>query len=301
MSGCCLLRKFTFGGFLACFLVWSWAALGQAEENLPSENGNKIATELTTEKSPDFEVGLPQEFSDLIVQIVDALESLKPRDDYPEKTVREIADLKAQQEMAEWAFWMMLSSFAAVIVTAVGVVYVALTLKATREAVQEAEVATKAAQDSVEATEKSAVRQLRAYVYVDHATITNLSGKPKIKVKIKNFGQTPAYSMQHWAAVGFQPYPLPENLKEPEDFIPAPISDLPPGHDHTSPIPYDRLFSNDERESLRTGENGIYVVGRIAYRDVYDEPRITNYCLFIGGPIGLKEQLAAYDYGNYST
>lgn len=64
------------------------------------------------------------------------------------------ADLRAQQDMAEWAFGMLLVGFASLAVTAVGVFYVAETLRQTREANVLVQKQSDAAQRAAEEAER---------------------------------------------------------------------------------------------------------------------------------------------------
>lgn len=101
-------------------------------------------------------------------------------------------DLKAQQDMAKWALLML-------VVTSVGVVYVALTLRE--------------AQQTNQSFKLSSQRQLRAYlnVFVTKATRVPLLGvtqfphktEVKLSIRIKNFGQTPAYKISIWSNIKF--------------------------------------------------------------------------------------------------
>lgn len=83
------------------------------------------------------------------------------------------ADLRAQQEMAEWAFLLLL-------VTTAGVIYVAMTLQATR--------------DAVRVTREVGRDQSRAYVHVDKAELylgNSSLERPRIILTIRNSGYTP--------------------------------------------------------------------------------------------------------------
>ena len=74
---------------------------------------------------------------------------------------RQEEDLKAQWEQAKWAKYAVWAAVVTVAVTALGVAFVALTLKATRDAVREAEKAAQAAQDSVRLSARIGRQQSR--------------------------------------------------------------------------------------------------------------------------------------------
>lgn len=80
----------------------------------------------------------------------------------------------------------------------VGVVLVGLTLRATREAVREANDATNAAKEALRITRESSERQLRAYVHFQAADLNNLlpDQVPKLTIQVRNAGQTPAYRVR---------------------------------------------------------------------------------------------------------
>jgi hypothetical protein len=105
-------------------------------------------------------------------------------------------DLRAQQDMAEWALAMVLVSALGVIVTLAATAYVALTLDATRAAVIIAEQANKTAREIGEA-------QVRAYLTPANPALgikDQAAGfddlLPVIKFQIKNTGNSPAFMTQ---------------------------------------------------------------------------------------------------------
>lgn len=120
--------------------------------------------------------------------------------EYPQAEYeRSKADLEAQQEMAQWAFWMVIVSgvSAAIAAFAVGLLY--LTLKETRRATKAATDAAGAAQDTVAVTREIAQAQLRAYVLPVSNKLREEGGSVKIRLGFKNFGQTPAHSIESYA------------------------------------------------------------------------------------------------------
>lgn len=58
--------------------------------------------------------------------------------------------------------------------------------------------------------QKTARAQLRAYVMVHSVAITGISNgdKPDAHLTIKNYGQTPATRVTHWAKLGFSTFPV---------------------------------------------------------------------------------------------
>ncbi|UTW53265.1 hypothetical protein KFF05_07920 [bacterium SCSIO 12827] len=312
MSGCYWLRKLTVRGFLIGCLIWSGVALGQSDDKAQAQGGEDRATEIATDTKPDFEVGLPPPITGLIERIATALEAIEAKDEPADKTEREKADLKAQGDMAKWSFWMMLASFLAAALTGVGVALIWWTLGETRRAanytegmLNEAKLTTLAAQATVEETRKNAERQLRAYVMVESANIKKLKiGEiPEVSVTLKNFGQTPAYDVRVWGVPGFQDFPLKGGLPterpdETDDIVAAPLAPTVP---QTIPLIFKRTMNEETIRALKAGSHAIFVVGQARYIDAFKVERETDFCLFIGGPIGIANGFANYEIGNRAT
>jgi len=94
----------------------------------------------------------------------------------------------AADDIVDLAVWQFVAGL-------VGVYLIARTLKATRDAVTEANEATEAARRAVQATEEGNRRQLQAYVHVERAEINwsdMAASHPSITLFVKNSGQTPA-------------------------------------------------------------------------------------------------------------
>lgn len=165
--------------------------------------------------------------------------------------------------------------------------------------------AAKAADRAVEITERAAERQLRAYVMVESANIKKLKiGEiPEVSVTIKNFGQTPAYNVKVWGLPGFQDFPLKGNLPterpdETDNFVAAPLAPTVP---HTIPLIFKRRMNEETIHALKAGSHAIFVVGQVRYIDAFKVERETDFCLFIGGPIGIARGFANYEIGNRAT
>jgi hypothetical protein len=85
-------------------------------------------------------------------------------------------DLDAQQQMAEWARWMLIATVVMASITGFGVVFVWQTLEATRTMADD--------------TREIGKAQVKAYVYVTDLDI--FAHEDIIRLKIKNFGNSPA-------------------------------------------------------------------------------------------------------------
>jgi hypothetical protein len=141
-----------------------------------------------------------------------------------------------------------------------------------------------ATRDLVKGAEKTAERQLRAYVSVDGAVIihANDGWSPNFRIKIQNYGQTPAYEVSSRSAVTFVVIAggapnweqLPKNPTHP--------SDLGPGQNHEETLiihhdPWQIMKAEIEKKS------GIcYLFGEITYRDIFGADHYTRFRLEVG-------------------
>lgn len=96
-------------------------------------------------------------------------------------------DLAAQQNMAQYAKWLLALTTLATAITFFGVWYVRRTLIETKEAVR-------AADDAVIVTRDIGQAQARAYVDIDRAEVTGFAKNRRVRfyVTFKNTGTTPA-------------------------------------------------------------------------------------------------------------
>lgn len=190
-------------------------------------------------------------------------------------------DLRAQQDMAKWAFAMFLASVAGVGVTLIGVFYVAATLDETRNMAEEAGRATTAAQAGAAAAlaanrqfSESAEREQRAYVALVNADIVVAAGFFVVKVDIKNSGRTPARNPVFRVKAHVQPAHNPTfsltgaTIKNMADFA--------PGGESSNTFKYDVHLALEE-VGLRNESKFLYVWGDIRYVDVFDVTQTTSF------------------------
>ena len=107
-------------------------------------------------------------------------------------------DLAAQEASALWAFWMVCGTFASVLITAVGTIFLYKQIVLTREAVEDTGKATLAMERQNELAENTAKRQLRAYCNVAEYGVTGVgvNYEPVFIVTAFNTGQTPAKTVK---------------------------------------------------------------------------------------------------------
>lgn len=156
---------------------------------------------------------------------------------------RDRYDLRAQQDMAEWAYSLLWVGVANLVVTAVGVIYVGLTLRQTQVASAAAVTAAEAAVSANERFTEASHRELRPYL---SATPTDISidrvgdkDDPKkilvkVKLTLKNHGQTPAYRSRLAGHISLMDWPphegfwreFPEKLMSDRVFQPGETGEM---------------------------------------------------------------------------
>jgi hypothetical protein len=154
----------------------------------------------------------------------------------------------------------------------------------------------------VKGSERTSERQLRAYLHVKRAGASRDSeGILWAKVEIHNFGQTPAYDVIQWIGiVGVSEGDTP-NITNATDDVKKAKGIMGPGSSTEFLIPtHDRLTPAKEA-ALRAGKATIYVFGEIAYRDVFDNPRMTKFKMFLSGEGSAEGLFKNCEDGNDAT
>ena len=122
----------------------------------------------------------------------------------------------------------------------------------------------------VDETKDSTKKELRAYVALDEIFFTE-AGEPATgahKLRIRNYGQTPASSMSIWCERASH---LPQDGVNP--YYDAPVVDgqlLHPVQAYTVGLASAPLY--------RIGKPGFFTYGRIVYHDIYQQWWVTKFC-----------------------
>jgi hypothetical protein len=138
----------------------------------------------------------------------------------------------------------------------------------------------------VRSAEATAERQLRAYVFPEAGGEIHGARGPsttqtlELDVRVKNYGQTPAYGAVGNTWVEVDAWPLPDDFQfeGPPASGPIVTSAIPPGGWISFHAGTNRPFDKEEIDAIRSGQLRIYIYGNIRYRDAFDKPRITNFC-----------------------
>ena len=135
-------------------------------------------------------------------------------------------------------------------------------------------------------TERSAERQLRAYVFLDPVDEFTFVRRPstiatvEVEIHVKNLGATPAHEVvaDSWMTMDVWPMPQEFSFVGPPGTEPTTKSVLPPGgtvHFHTGTS---RPFSDAELAEIQNGNRRLYIFGQIRYTDTFNRPHWTNFC-----------------------
>lgn len=111
----------------------------------------------------------------------------------PERTERV---LKAQERIADWSLGVLVVSAFSLVVTAAGVIYVALTLRETRRATEVAHRSVGASESAVKATLEVGQAQVRAYLTISKARFGVEGNWFHFWATIVNSGQSPAFDIR---------------------------------------------------------------------------------------------------------
>jgi len=279
---------------LGLTLVLSGPALGQSQHEAQSADGDAEANQAPTQTLP---IPLPVD----IIEDEATAEAREGRE--AEARQREIEDLAAQQgmnsstrAMNEATQDMRDYSLYSTMLVGAGTILLMVTLWLTRQA-------NKAAQEAVDVTRDSAEKQLRAYVLLESIEVFNVAANniPRVKITIRNTGATPASDFKHWATIGYQPYPMPPTAPDFDESIKSSYAVVAAGQSVEGEQVFSRKMSDQDIASISAGTCGLYVIGLIKYIDCFGKDRETRYCSFIGGPVGKRDFMAAYESGNSYT
>jgi len=119
--------------------------------------------------------------------------------------------------------------------------------------------------------EKTAQRQLRAYVHIDDVVMSEMNSgyDAIIQVIVKNYGQTPARCITNTCQC------LPMTQPRESDFTlegatTDELCDLAPTQKTYSTIHYPYVFWQGSKADINAKARTFYVFGRIDYRDIFE-------------------------------
>lgn len=275
-----------------------------------SQEPSEPPVEVQAETAPDSQEGEPAGDQDAAPEQERALELLAPiqgieaairdlvaeqrRAAGEEPDEHEIRDLKAQEEMARSAFWMLVAAWASVALTLIGVLLIWRTLKATREAANYAKSASDAAWETVDQAKQATAAALqtvqadRAWMLYNHTMgVPNGDREDPDKtigfeftMLFRNSGRSPAVR----ATVDSNLYTI-----NPEDSLPKVpaeaaradkdlVGNAGPG-DHQGGQSHFVSLADLHRNIA--GEIQHILFARISYEDIWGETHMTEASVYI--------------------
>jgi hypothetical protein len=127
---------------------------------------------------------------------------------------------------------------------------------------------------SINLSEGTAERQLRAYITPAGAVIFAKDTDCRLHIKFVNSGQTPAYKFQCWYNFAVRPLVAP-----PFDNVGTPVGGSVIGAGDFNHIIRDFAITPAQKEAITDGLLGIFVWGRVTYEDAFRNSRFLHFRL----------------------
>lgn len=156
-----------------------------------------------------------------------------------------------------------------------------------------------ATKDLADGEAESAERQLRAYIGVETMTLAKFSpdNAPFCDGSIKNYGQTPASSLQVSTRILWSSVPKGTALPRLSDNQSSHSVLQKDGVLSADSTPYDRLITKEDAALISARKMAFYCVVTVTYKDVFEKIRHTNYEMVFD--IDLHGRITDNDKANY--
>ena len=186
---------------------------------------------------------------------------------------------KHNRKIRRWTRAATIGALVYTLITATILITTIRSIQETQRATHIASRAADAATAQAKISEDTEKRQLRAYVFVDKASVTLDGLTLRGVVDLKNAGQTPAYdlvvkSLLQTDEAGKPFIPKPFDKVELDRTILGPGGSVYPRSELT--IPPDNTVAIP---ALKKGQAVIYMVGQARYRDAFDRDWILDFRL----------------------
>ncbi|WP_205518160.1 hypothetical protein [Sphingorhabdus sp. Alg239-R122] len=189
------------------------------------------------------------------------------RDDY-----RSEQDLYAQRSMAQWAWWLLVISFAQIPLGFFGLIALIWTIRQGREGLGKAERANEIARDSAE-------KQLRAYVLVTSIEIVDvaLDYKPIAKISLMNSGATVAQNVDMDIWFDLYPVDVEDKFLNPEHVEGTSKGPVAPGQSTGGFLKLRRMLDQRLFTAWERGDATLIFFGCVSYEDCFGVARKTQF------------------------
>jgi hypothetical protein len=135
----------------------------------------------------------------------------------------------------------------------------------------------------VKGSEKTAERQLRAYIFIrpisTHFLYERDSCRVTITYAVKNSGQTPAFQLLHFGEICNLMVPTITKITTPPPIGPLSAISVGPGAEIEGTVW--GIMNIDKLKELGTSFKKIHVVGTAIYIDAFKKRRETQFCFYI--------------------
>jgi hypothetical protein len=178
-----------------------------------------------------------------------------------------------------------------------GLIQLNLLTRAERIATETANAAKESAnatKQAVELSDRTAERQLRAYMSPSGGTIQNfdlnkLAPDISVRIEFKNSGQTPAYDFSANGGATFANFPLSKILEKNEKAAGPTV--IGPQGEYILTVGISGM-TQAQLDAIKTREYAIFVHGVYSYRDAFNKTRTGKFRFFYGGAGGLRSDYA---------
>jgi hypothetical protein len=165
----------------------------------------------------------------------------------------------------------------------------------TKKSAAAAEDSANAARAAVELSDKTAERQLRAYINVETTSLSWKKGVAVAAISLRNAGQTPASSMVFRGIIATND-DIPLGAMLPSSFGDTPTNFII-GDQDTAKVT--RILGQGREETFTIESAGtpfvkkstktrfprkLFVIGAIYYNDIFGKPRHTRFCIYYLSP-----------------
>lgn len=177
---------------IAIAIMLTTQTLGSSAQEIQKTNTEidninpQQTSSLEVNQSSTLKISDLNNITSTLEKIDNAIRSLKIETDYQKEKIKELRekeDLKAQQDMSQWAFWTMISNWAMFALTVIMVIFIYKTTYYTKDILKEAKETTKAAQDQLLLSTPPTLRVNKVRIWPENDKSQGLVLKPGQRIE----------------------------------------------------------------------------------------------------------------------
>lgn len=140
----------------------------------------------------------------------------------------------------------------------------------------------------VKGADKTAERQLRAYVLASSGRVKNfgVGEQFEARVTVRNSGQSPASDVVAWVGIQIGKFPDPGQLGRPPADLHLSKGVMGPGAKAMYSAVVEAPLTLFDFERIRSGAVTIYIFGEVEYLDIFNRKQSSAFRYTYGGPGG---------------